>query len=137
VMGRPQTAEGVGVTEMPQHEVAISKEFYMGVFEVTQAQHFAVTGLYRSTFRDPLRPVDQIGWRDAMDFCTELQEKVGNQVKGFKVRLPTEAEWEYACRAGATGEVAGTGRLLEMGWYEDNSRGRTQRCGRLKPNAWG
>jgi formylglycine-generating enzyme required for sulfatase activity len=82
--------------EKNQHEVTISKPFYMGVTEVTQAQYEAVMGTNPSQFKGATNPVDTVSWNDAKDFCKKLSEKTRQAV-----RLPTEAEWEYACRAGS------------------------------------
>ena len=83
--------------EKPRHKVSISRPFYMGVYPVTQAQYEAVMGENPSDFYGPETPVEEVSWQDAEAFCVELGDRVGREV-----RLPTEAEWEYACRAGTT-----------------------------------
>jgi formylglycine-generating enzyme required for sulfatase activity len=124
-MGSP---DGEGeADEHPQHEVSVSS-FYMGKYEVTQGQWRAVAKLPKmridlnpnpSKFdgNDNL-PVEQVSWEDAIEFCDRLSRATGK-----RYRLPTEAEWEYACRATTRGPYAG--RLDEMGWYGNNS-GRIQ-----------
>jgi formylglycine-generating enzyme required for sulfatase activity len=110
------------------HRVTLTQGFYMGKCEVTQAQWEKVTGSNPSLFRNvgPEAPVETVSWDDCQAFC---------QKAGGGLRLPTEAEWEYACRAGTTGAYAGN--LDEMGWHLGNSDGMTHPVGRKKPNAWG
>ena len=100
--------------EKPAHRVTLSKGFYMGVFPVTQRQWLAVMGYNPSNFRGDDRPVEMVSWHDCQEFC----EKLGN-LTGKPIRLPTETEWEYACRAGTTtpyftGE--GPDALKRAGW---------------------
>ena len=97
VMGSPDSEGGRYPDEGPQHEVTISRPFYMGVFEVTQEQYEQVMGTNPSFFKGPANPVESVSWDNAMEFCEKLSEKTGK-----KVTLPTEAQWEYACRAGST-----------------------------------
>ena len=105
--------------EMPQHQVKL-QEFYLGKYPVTQEQYEAVMGNNPSSFKDnPKNPVEQVSWDDAKEFCKKL-----NQLTGKKYRLPTEAEWEYACRAGTqTRYYFGDDQsfLKEYAWYGDNS----------------
>ncbi|MDH4240990.1 MAG: formylglycine-generating enzyme family protein [Phycisphaerae bacterium] len=96
MMGSPSTESGRHADET-RHEVILSKPFYMGVTEVTQALYEAVMGSNPSDIKGPNRPVDKVSWDDAVAFCDKL-----TQTQGGKFRLPTEAEWEYACRAGTT-----------------------------------
>ena len=97
MMGSPDSEPGREDNEGPQHEVTISKPFYMGVFEVTQEQYQQLMGANPSSYKDPTRPVERVSWHDAMAFCKKLSERTGK-----RVTLPTEAQWEYACRAGTT-----------------------------------
>jgi formylglycine-generating enzyme required for sulfatase activity len=118
-----------------QHEVTISKPFYMGVTEVTQAQYEAVMGTNPSIFKGATNPVDRVSWNDATEFCKKLSEKTRQAV-----RLPTEAEWEYACRAGSKTKFCfgdADGGLGDYAWYQVNSGGTTHPVGQKKPNAWG
>jgi len=136
MMGSPDSEPGRGKDEGPQHEVTVSKPFYMGFTEVTQAQYEAVMGTNPSKFKGPTNPVDTVSLTDASDFCRKLSEKCGRTV-----RLPTEAEWEYACRAGCkTAFFFGdtdTG-LADYAWFEkNNSAGTTHPVAQKKPNAWG
>lgn len=101
--------------QKPQHRVRISKGFEMGRYEVTQAQWEAVMENNPSYFKGAGLPVEQVSWEDAQTFISGL-----NRLNdGYAYRLPTEAEWEYACRAGTTGHFAG--ELDAMAWYGDNS----------------
>ncbi|MFM8296820.1 MAG: formylglycine-generating enzyme family protein, partial [Microcystaceae cyanobacterium] len=121
--------------EKPPHQVTL-KEFYLGKYPVTQEQYQAVMGENPSHFKDnPKNPVEQVSWDDAKAFCQKLQELTG---KSF--RLPTEAEWEYACRAGSqTRYYFGDdeSQLGDYAWYNANSDSKTHPVGQKKPNAWG
>jgi formylglycine-generating enzyme required for sulfatase activity len=109
MMGSPATEVGRGGEEGPQHEVIISKPFYMGVFEVTQAQYEQVMGVNPSAFKGAKHPVEAVSWDEAVEFCQKLSARTGK-----KVTLPTEAQWEYACRAGTT-TAFHTGDALKPG----------------------
>jgi len=125
----------MGDEEKDQHEVTISKPFYMGVTEVIQAQYEAVMGTNPSIFKGATNPVEMVSWNDAAEFCKKLSEKTR-----LDVRLPTEAEWDYACRAGSKTRFcfgdADEG-LGDYAWYRANSGGTTHPVGQKKPNAWG
>lgn len=117
--------------EKPMHRVTISKRFFMGRYEITQAQWQAIMGSNPSMFRGNSLPVENVSWNDAQSFIQRL-----NQLNdGFNYRLPTEAEWEYACRAGTTGEYAGD--LDSMAWDGLNSGQRTHQVGVKESNAFG
>ena len=131
VMGSPVDEPGRHNDESTHH-VTISRGFYLGVTEVTQAQWKRVSGFNRSETKGDDLPVSRISWRHADAFCKKL-----GQAEGRTYRLPTGAEWEYACRAGTQGPFAGTGTLDEMGWHMDNSGERPHAVGGRKPNAWG
>jgi len=133
-----------GDDEKPVHQVTISQPFYMGRYEVTQAQWQSgidnnYAGISQFAHGNPSRfqdcggncPVEQVSWDDAQNFVNKLNE--GND--GFRYRLPTEAEWEYACRAGTTGDYVV--KPDEMGWYGDNSDMRTHLVGQKQANAFG
>ena len=118
-----------------RHEVTLSKPFYVGVTEVTQAQYQAVMGTNPSSFKGETNPVELVSWNDATEFCKKLSEKTRQAV-----RLPTEAEWEYACRAGtATAFSFGDADsvLGDYAWYSANSDNTTHPVAQKKPNAWG
>lgn len=122
--------------EMPQHRVTISKAFYMGKYEVTQEQWVAVMGKNPSRFENPKNPVESVSWPDVQEFIDRLNAREG----GKHYRLPTEAEWEYAVRAGTTTKYFfGDDKelLAQYGWYAKNSGNRTHPVGQLKPNPWG
>ena len=117
--------------ERPQHRVRITKAFELGKYEVTQAQWEAVMKENTSQFQGRDLPVDSVSWNSAEDFVKRLTAMDA----AHSYRLPTEAEWEYAARAGTTGDYAGD--LDAMGWYYSNSESRTHPVGQKKPNAWG
>ena len=123
--------------EKPVHEVTITKPFYMGVYELSQAQWKALMGDNPANFKGDDLPVEQVSWEDCQKFLAKLKEKAG---QGMTCRLPTEAEWEYACRAGSTAAYCfgdDEGGLGEYAWYTANSDTKTHPVGQKKPNAWG
>ena len=125
------------IDEKPPHKVTLSKPFYLGKYEVTQEQWQAVMGRNPSQFKGPQNPVENVRREDCQVFIGRLNKKAGAAV----FRLPTEAEWEYACRAGSTtdfsfGEAETT--LGDYAWYIANSGiASTHPVGQKKPNAWG
>ena len=126
---------GNGRSDNPQHRVTISKGFWMGITPVTQAQWQAVMGYNPSNFRGDDRPVEQVSWTDCQEFCQKLAELTGKPI-----RLPTEAEWEYACRAGTVSEYwngIGEESLKKVGWYSGNSGWETKPVAKLAVNPWG
>ncbi len=133
-MGSPASEDGRFDNET-QHKVTISKKFLMGTTPVTQAQWTAVMGNNPSDFKGDDLPVEQVSYDDAIAFCDKLSQKEGKHY-----RLPTEAEWEYACRAGTTSSFytgEGDAALDQAGWYSGNSGNTTHPVGQKKPNAWG
>jgi formylglycine-generating enzyme required for sulfatase activity len=123
--------------EKPLHQVTISKPFYLGKYEVTQAQWQEVMGTNPSHFKgDPSRPVERVSWIMVQEFISKLNAREGHTL----YRLPTEAEWEYAARAGATTKYHfgdDDASLEQYAWYNKNDKGTTHPVGQLKPNAWG
>ena len=115
MMGSPTTEEGRVINET-QHRVRLTKSFWLGKYPVTQAQWKSVMGNNPLGFKGDDRPVECVSWDDCQQFIAKV-----NAALNCGARLPTEAEWEYACRAGTTGAYGGTGNLDEMGWYGDNS----------------
>ncbi len=123
--------------EVPKHEVQLTQGFYLGKYEVTQAQYEAVMGSNPSkSTKAPECPVDNVGVEDALTFCRKLAEKSGQDT-----RLPTEAEWEYACRAGGGDTMWFFGndasRMGEYAWFKENAGGKSHPVGQKKPNPWG
>jgi formylglycine-generating enzyme required for sulfatase activity len=134
VMGSPKAEEGRQANE-DLVKVRINKGFWMGKTEVTQAQWQAVMGSNPSYFEGDNLPVEQVSWSDTQTFLTKLNGLIGSG-EGGKIVLPTEAQWEYACRAGETGPYSG-GTLDQVAWYEENSVKKTHAVGTKKANAWG
>jgi formylglycine-generating enzyme required for sulfatase activity len=136
-MGSP-SSEPDRSSDETQHRVTISSPFYLQATEVTQGQWRRVMGSNPSHFKNcgDDCPVEQVSWNDVQDFIRKLNSMEGTD----KYRLPTEAEWEYAARAGTTTRFHtgdSDGDLSRAGWYGDNSGGRTHPVGQKEPNAWG
>ncbi|MFC1588143.1 formylglycine-generating enzyme family protein [Planctomycetota bacterium] len=129
--------------EKPVHLVKLTKPFYLGVTEVTQAQWDAVMDSNPSQVKSENLPVDNVMWESCREFCirlTELEQESGEISMGARYRLPTEAEWEYACRAGAKARFCFGNSLDKLGdyaWYCENSSRRMHEVGTKKPNNWG
>ncbi len=128
MMGSPEGEKDRDSDEI-QHKVTLSKGFWIMETEVTQKQWRTVMGSNPSYFRGNALPVEGVSWDDCQDFCQKAKSL------GLPVCLPTEAQWEYACRAGTTGAYAGN--LDAMAWYGSNSDDKTHPVGTKKPNAWG
>ena len=143
VMGSPKNEAGRNKDEN-QVQVNITKAFYMGKTEVTQAQWKSVMDNNPSYFKGDNLPVECVSWKDAMAFCRKLTERehsAGRLPRGWKYTLPTEAQWEYACRAGTTtayytGDDS-SGDLGRAGWCYENSGREIHPVGQKEPNAWG
>jgi formylglycine-generating enzyme required for sulfatase activity len=141
-MGSPENEPGRLPGEGPQTTVTISQGFFMGKYEVTQAEYEAVMGENPSTFKgDPSRPVERVSWSKATDYCSQLtsrQRAAGCLPPNYEYRLPTDAQWEYACRAGTTtrfsfGDLDAA--LDAYGWYVQNSTS-SHPVGQRAPNPW-
>ncbi|ACF47375.1 protein of unknown function DUF323 (plasmid) [Prosthecochloris aestuarii DSM 271] len=135
-MGRDPNFEDGSDDELPRHRVCITKPFYIGKTEVTQAQWVAVMGSNPSNFKGRNNPVETVSWNDVQTFIRRLNQKEG----GNKYRLPTEAEWEYAARAGSSSTYHfgdDKGMVGQYGWYLDNSSERTHPVAQKRPNQWG
>ena len=124
--------------EVP-HYAALTKDFYIGKTEVTQAQWKAVMGTTPSNFKGDDLPVECVSWNKAMEFCEKLTS-MGKAPKGWKFSLPTETQWEYAARGGNRVKgyyYSGSSVVSEVAWYDDNSGSRTHPVGQKKPNELG
>ncbi len=139
VMGSPA---GVGHgDERPQTEVTISRPFWMGKHPVRQREWLAVMGDDPSHHVGEDLPVESVDWNQCVEFGRKLTERMQGRIpQGYEFRLPTEAEWEYACRAGTTtpwsfGDAEGA--LERYGWYQRNSAGNTHAVGEKPANPWG
>lgn len=122
--------------ETPRRRVSLSRPFYLGKYLVTQKEWTEVMGSNPSAFKGEKHPVDSVSWDDAQEFIVKLNIREGTT----KYRLPTEAEWEYAARAGTVTAFSfgnDENQLAEFGWYDYNSGRKTQPVGQLQPNAWG
>ena len=133
LMGSPDWDEMATDGEKPQHLVRIAKAFYLGVTPVTWELAGRLVQVPQGY--DPNSPVVQVSWEDAVEFCRCLSEK-----EGAEYRLPTEAEWEYACRAGSTTRWCfgdDEKDLQDYAWYNVNSQGRVHAVAGKRPNVWG
>jgi formylglycine-generating enzyme required for sulfatase activity len=143
MMGSSKDEKGRSNLEGPQHRVRFSQMFWLGKFPVTQAEYQKVIGSNPSKFRGDNCPVENVSWNDAELFCREITthaQREGILPEDFIFRLPTEAEWEYCCRAGEkTAYCYGNDekQLGEYAWYEKNSESKTHDVGLKKANAWG
>ncbi|MGI0483754.1 formylglycine-generating enzyme family protein [Geminocystis sp. CENA526] len=120
--------------EQPIHKVKL-RAFFMGKYPVTQEQYQAIMGENPSKFKGLVHPVEKVDWLRATQFCQKL-----SQITGKKYQLPSEAQWEYACRAGSETKYyfGDNPYLLEhYAWYKNNSQGETHPVGMKKPNQWG
>ena len=154
-MGSPDDEQGRWENEGPQTAVIISRGVWMGRHEVTQGEYLSVMATNPSYFNgvrgtndygnDLNRPVENVLWEEAVAYCsrlTEIDQAAGRIPMGSAYRLPTEAEWEYACRAWTStrfnfGEDPGETELSDYAWYLSNSSIRTQPVGLKLPNHWG
>jgi len=146
-----QAARNFWQGESPAHAVTLTKAFYLGRFEVTQEQYAQVMGTNPSSFKGPNLPVEgMVSWDDAKDFCRKASTILSRDRKGAvgpladargsEFRLPTEAEWEFACRAGTTTAYYSGDTEADLGraaWYGANCNGTTHPVGQKEPNAWG
>jgi sulfatase modifying factor 1 len=130
LMGSPASEEG-RFSDEAQHPVELTRGFWMGETPVTQALWQAVMGDNPSKFKGPTRPVEMVSWED----CERFFAKANRGREGLGLRFPTEAEWEYACRAGTTGTRYG--ELDKVAWYDKNAGGETHPVGEKQANPWG
>ncbi len=151
MMGSPENDEIGSLFFEIQHKVTISKPFYIGKYEVIQRLYEDIIGNNPSEFKGETNPVENVNWYEAKEFCEKLNMLFKNYMpKGYKFDLPSEAQWEYACRAGTTTglnngknltaplfEVCLCPNLDEVGWYNQNSNDKPHPVGQKKPNAWG
>jgi formylglycine-generating enzyme required for sulfatase activity len=120
----------------PVHTVKITNPFFLGTYPVTQREWKAVMGDNPSRFMGDNLPVENVSWREVLEFTRKLNAKEGTD----KYRLPSEAEWEYACRAGTTTRNSfgdSESKLGEYAWFKENSGDKTHPVGQKKPNSWG
>jgi formylglycine-generating enzyme required for sulfatase activity len=139
-MGSADDEADRGADESPQTRVTLTKDFFLGATDVTQGQYESVMSTNPSDFKSVGReaPVEQVSWDDALAFCQKLTEReraAGHLPEGYVFTLPTEAQWEYVCRAGTTGAYATDPAATS--WYDRNSGGTTHPVGAKQPNAWG
>ena len=144
MMGSPKNELG-RFDDEKQHQVILSKDYYLGKYPVTQIQWHAMMGNNPSKFKgDNNRPVETVSWNEAKEFCDELNKRYAGKLPyGYKFDLPTEAQWEYACRAGIkTALNSGNNlqheyscrHLTKVAWYLENN---THSVGQKRTNAWG
>jgi formylglycine-generating enzyme required for sulfatase activity len=136
IMGSSSEEKDGSDCESPVHTVTIKNPFYIGRSPVTQRQWKKIMGTSPSNFRDEARPVEKVSWKEIQKFIQKL-----NSIENTaKYRLPSEAEWEYACRAGTQSRYFfgdDESKLDEYAWYAKNSGRKTHPVGKKKPNPWG
>jgi formylglycine-generating enzyme required for sulfatase activity len=142
IMGSPRLEIGRYDDEGPRTRVTLTKGYWLGRYEVTQGEWQALMGSNPSCFKNAgaRAPVEQVAWDDAMEFCRKLTERergAGRLPAGYEYTLPTEAQWEYACRAGTVGPYSGKAAFGDLGWFDQNSGETTHPVGQKRPNAWG
>lgn len=151
--GKLQMGSGLNLKEEgyrfaePVHAVTLTRDYHLGAFEVTQAQYLKVMGNNPSYFQGEQvgnvdssnHPVDRVSWADANEFCKRLSALPEERAAGRVYRLPTEAEWEYACRSGSSAPFGFGGLELadDNGWFSSNCKGRSHPVGKKDPNLWG
>jgi len=144
-MGSPTSEAGRQADREDEHNVTLTKGFYLGKYEVTQAQYEAVTGLNPSEFNatgNGNRPVEKVTWTEAVAFCTQLttqEQNAGRLPAGWAYVLPTESQWEYACRAGTTTAYS-WGATIAAGnanWNHGADPNQTVNVGQFSANPWG
>ena len=151
LMGSPENENG-SFPDETQHRVTLTQDYWLGKYSVTQGQWQAVMNNNPSAFKKGDNyPVESVSWNDARNFCIKLNELCANKLPpGYRFDLPTEAQWEYACRAGTTSAfnngkdltwlqtyITGAAPVKEVGWFDENSAGSTHEVGKKLPNAWG
>lgn len=135
-MGSPSSEQGRANNEGPLHTINIENAYYLGKYEVTQKQWREIMGNNPSRFMGDNLPVEKVSWDDVQEFIIKLNQKEGTD----KYRLPSEAEWEYAARAGTTTRFSfgdNESKLGEYAWYYSNSGSKTHPVGQKKSNSWG
>ena len=136
-------ANEMSVSLRPVHAVRISRNFWIGKYEVTQAEYKQLTGKNPSEFKAPGNPVESVSWYNAMAFCAKLTDRERHAVRlpaGYEYRLPTEAEWEYAARGGANNQdytYSGSYAPEEVAWFDANSEKKTHPVGGKRANKFG
>jgi formylglycine-generating enzyme required for sulfatase activity len=139
MMGSPESEQGRELDET-QHKVTLTKPFYIGMGEVTQEQGLIVVGTTPSQFKGLQNPVEMLSWDEAMAYCELLSALPEEEAAGRVYRLPTEAEWEYACRAGTEtdyGFGSGAKDISFFAWHDGNSDDKTHPVGQGSPNSFG
>ena len=137
-MGSPDSDISASYREKPQHRVRITRPFYLGKYPVTQPQWEAVMGSNPSNVKGPKNPVETVSWDLCQLFLKKLNAKIAGH--GGTFVLPTEAQWEYACRAGTTTKFYcgdDEALLTEYAWYKANGGDKTHPVGEKMPNPWG
>jgi formylglycine-generating enzyme required for sulfatase activity len=139
MMGSPASEAGRDSNER-QHQVTLTQPFYMGIYPVTQSEYARIMGSNPSYCKGDRHPVEKVSWEDATEFIQKLNGLSEERAAGRVYRLPTESEWEYACRAGSSTAYCfgeDEARLGEYAWYGKNSGNKTHPVGQKAPNAWG
>jgi serine/threonine protein kinase len=140
MMGSPDSEEGRDTDEGPIHGVTLTKDFYLGKYEVTQQQWERVMGENPSLEKGIHLPVTNLSWKQCMEFIRAVNYRYQSEGNAGRIGLPTEAQWEYACRAGSNTKYSfgnANADLDQYSWYESNSDQKLHPVGLKKPNAFG
>lgn len=135
--------EAAPADEKPEHEVALTGPFAMAKYEVTQELYQAIMGKNPSRWKGPRNSMEMISWKEAVEFCDKATAALRQRkllADDEVIRLPTEAEWEYCCRAGSKSRYTFGDKVEELkahAWFKDNSKGEDPPVGKKKANAWG
>ncbi len=138
LMGTPESSPSFHDGER-QHQATLTRPFHLAAFTVTQQEFEQVMGTNPSTTKSPWYPVENVSWDDAVEFCARLSELPDEKQAARRYRLPTEAEWEFACRAGTTTDFSCGDdplALREFAWFHDNANQQTHPVGQKRPNPW-
>jgi formylglycine-generating enzyme required for sulfatase activity len=137
------SAGAVPDREKPAREVKLDRDFALAKYEVTQELYQTIAGKNPSRWKGPRNSVEMVSWNDAVEFCRKLTAELRQRKlikEGEVIRLPSEAEWEYACRAGTTTRYSFGDQeddLTHYAWFTGNAKGNDPPVGKKKPNAWG
>jgi formylglycine-generating enzyme required for sulfatase activity len=141
LMGSPEDEEGHAYEDGKPFLATLSHGFWLGQYPITQAQWMVVMSNNPSSFHGENHPVENVSWNDAVEYCDKLNNKYNHLLPlGYKFNLPTQMQWEFACRAGSQNLFSkgdDLDDLLSLAWCRENSNGMTHAVREKSPNRWG